>query len=105
MFVQKKMNRQLWILLFFRILGGKVGSYSIPCQSEHKIVCLSKFQYIKSSSGIPAIKCLTGITEEIFEDSRGRLDRLNILDFGGEFEQRFAVNLEVFDESHRTSFP
>ena len=30
-----------------------------------------------------------------------KLDRLNVLNLGSEFEQRRAVNLEVFDESHR----
>ena len=30
-----------------------------------------------------------------------KLDRLDVLNLGSEFEQRRAVNLEVFDESHR----
>lgn len=49
-------------------------------------ICFSKYPHNKTSSGISVFECLTGIPEEISEDSRGRLDRFDILDFGGKFE-------------------
>ena len=45
---------------------------------------------------------MASVPEEVFRRSLNGSDRFDVLDFRGEFEQRLAVNLEVFDESHRT---
>ncbi len=44
---------------------------------------------------------MASVPEEVFIRSLNGSDWFDVLDFGGGFEQRLTVNLEVFDESHR----
>lgn len=66
MFVQKKTNILLCILIFYIILGGNVCIFTNLSQSRGKIICLSKLHYIKSSSGILAYHILDEYSGESF---------------------------------------
>ena len=58
LFVQKK-KIMCWSILFYRWLRGKVNVAINLSRLMDKIICLSKFYYIKSSSGIFAY-CVSG---------------------------------------------
>lgn len=85
-------------MLFLVFKYGNILLLS-PISLPKDSVFLSKFHYIKSSSGILYYAMKKNIPEEILENEV--LDRIDIFDFRGEFKKRLAVNLEVFNKCHR----